>query len=271
MPYSLQQFYRGEWERRPPEGWEVRLREISQITDRMSHLRLRWNEPYAHWFEPNRGQWSIYVATPRHLVEASRAAQFLLHWSELPEDQQEGRKACVSSYQHFMWHTHGVEVLPFWILQGSHGGTPAKYSRREKRYLDAMNAVSEELPLGFLPACAFDEQSVKAIQHRDRLVQAGMRFDELEKMDRPEYLKAQDELAEQEHREVFLDQWIETMKPQADFMRHWLQRSENRESLPAAPDGLASTLSQYKDQYIATGALIGAKVASSRKLQVAVA
>lgn len=270
MPYALQAHYLPEWERSAPEGWERRLREISPITDKMSHLRFRYWEPRDHWFHPDRGQWMVYACTPRHLVEKERAEQFAKHWSELTPELQEGRKAMVSNYQHFMWHTHGVEAKPFWILQGEFGGTPAKYSRREKRYLDALNAVSEELPLGFLPACQFDERAVRAIQKRDRLVIAGGRFEELERINGAAAMSIEDALAEEEFRKVFLDEWIETMKPQADFMRHWLSRSENRETLPAAPAHLSSTLSQWQDHYIQHGHVIGAKVAASRAVRVPV-
>jgi hypothetical protein len=270
MPYALQAFYLPEWERPAPEGWERRLREISPITEKLSHLRFRFREPDQEWFHADRGQWMLYSCTPRALIDRDRAEQFLLHWSELSPEKQVGRKSVVSDYQHFMWHVHGVEARPFWILQGEWGGVPAKYSRMEKRYLDAMNAVSDELPLGFLPACQFDERAVRAIQKRDRLVQAGMRLEELERINGLLALAAVDQAAEEAFRKTFLDEWIETMKPQADFMRHWLSRSENRECLPAAPAGLSSTISMWQDEYVKTGTVIGAKVAASRAVQVPV-
>jgi hypothetical protein len=197
--------------------------------------------------------------------------QFEQHWSELAtEGEQIARKSEVSNYQHFMWHTQGVEVKPFFILQGN-GGTPAHYTRREKRYLDAVGAINTPLPLGFMPACPFDERSVKLVAARDRLFQAGNRFDALEKMDRPEALKAEDDLAEREFRKAFLETWREIMAPSVEFMKSYITKSEADMTLPKASRQMADSVTQWRDHWLEHGSLPGVRSPSSKAVQIAVA
>jgi len=210
--------------------------------------------------------WLLHSATPKHLVTKERAEQFALHWSELPKERQVGRQAVVSNYQHFAWHTMGVEVRPFWILQGPGGGTPAKYTERERRYLDASDAISEPFPIGFFPPCPFDERAVNLIVQRDRLVQAGNNLDALEKMDRPAWLKVEDDAAERVHRETYLDTWREMMRPQVEFMGSYLKKSEADHTLPRATKEMANAVSQWRDHFVETGHVIGATPARTRVL-----
>lgn len=267
---SLTAYALPEWFRAAPASWEARLREISPVTETLSHLRFRWRDPHPSWHHHDQGVWELYSCTPRAMVHPERAEQFKLHWSELPEGLQPGRKAMVSDYQHWMWHTHGVEAKRFWVLQGW-GGTPAQYTRREQRILDAVGAISEPFPFGFFPPCPFDERSVSMIVARDRLYQVGNRLDELEKLDRPAALKAEDEAAEKVHREKFLDTWYAMIQPQAEFMKSYLRKSESDMTLKPGTREQADAVAQWKDHYIEHGTVIGAKVAGSRSLQVAVA
>ena len=267
---SMQQTITPEFVAQPPQAWETRLREISPITEKMDHLRFRWRSPKSFWQHPEQGQWELYACTPRALCDPHEVEKYAVHWSALPTWLQEGRKATVTDYQYFMWHEHNVEIRRFWILQGPGGGTPARYSKREQRYLDGAGYVSDPFPLGFFPACPFDERSVKSIMERDRLVKAAGKFDELVKMDKPEALRIEDEAAERLFRETYLQTWSTMMQPQKEFMKSQLAKSQIEESLPPAPDGLANVLAQWKDHYIEKNSMIGAKAASSKALQVAV-
>lgn len=288
MPYqlSLQSYLPPGVFEQPPEAWERQLREISPITERLAHLRFRYFVPRDAWEHPcfrephARGVWGLYSCTPRHLVSKERAAQFEKHWSELlsAEDQKQNRdtgeavarRSVVSSYQHYMWHVHNVEAMPFWFLHGDGGGSPAKYTRIEERALDAIGAPSEPFPIGFFPPCPFDGRALKAIAARDRFFQVSKRIEALEALDRPEHLRAEDELAEKEFRKKWLAWWFEQTAPQADFMKHFLRKSESDMTLADAPEGLNDALSQWKDHYIEHGSVIGAGAAASKRIQVAV-
>lgn len=272
MPYdlSLQKYTLPEFYREAPVTWETRLREISPVTDNLAHLRFRWREPQSFWLHPERGCWEIYSCTPRRIISRERAEQFDRHWSEMPQDQQLGRRTYVTSYQHFMWHVHGVEAKRFWVLQGEGGGTPAAYTRREERMLDAEGWLSEPFPLGTFPACPFDERTVNAILARDRFLQSGKNLDRLEQMDRPDYLKAEDDLAEKDFRRKWLGWWCEQMQPQAEFMKSYLRTSESDQTLRRASKAEANAMSDWRDRYIEHGSLSGAGPASSTKIAVAV-
>lgn len=277
MPYarSLQVYTLPEFYAQAPDSWERRLREISPILPNLSHLRFRKFEPVldaalakaagvdprGDWYWPERPIWAIYRATPIHLVEKDLAEMHRLHWSEMPlhpesdypESEQVATRAIVSDYQHFMWHAHGLRVTPFWLLQGTWGGTPMKYTRREKAYLKGSGAVDEPFPIGWFPACPFDERAVEKILQRDRLVQAGNRFDELEKQNRPEWKKAEDDAAELLYRETVLDSLKVLNAPAIEFMKSQKFKQEAEDYLPPAPKGLENTLATWKDVFKETG------------------
>lgn len=284
MPYtrSLQRFWLPEFDAEAPESWEKRLREISPIMPNLSHLRFRKFEPRASWRNPapgvsvsfntapDRPIWMLYTATPRHLVHPDKVLQLQEHWSEMPTGFQAGRRALVSNYQHYIWHTQGLLVQPFWILQGEWGGTPTQYTQREKRYLDASGASSIPAPIGFFAGCPFDERAVPKIVQRDKLVQAGNRYDELEKMNRPEYLKAEDEAAEKVYRETYLDTLAVWHAPAVAFMQSQVGKAQANEHLRPAPKGLENTLARWKDVYKETGVMLDASLPMQKKAQVAV-
>ncbi len=267
---SLQDYVLPEFLREAPDHWVKRLREVSPITENLSHLRFRHWEPHESWNHKKEGVWTLYACTPAQMVHPERREQLEKHWSDLPGNLRAGRKAMVSDYQCFMWHTHKVDAKPFLILQGKWGGTPAQYTPREKRYLDGANAISEPFPLGFFEPCPFDERVVKVIRERDRLLQACNRYDELERMDRPEALKAQDEEAERVFRQTYLDTWYEIMRPSVEFMQWYLGKSESDRTFRPAPEGTADAVAQWKDHFIEHGVVIGANAAKMKKLQVAV-
>lgn len=257
----------------PPVEWERRLREVSPVTDRLQHLRFRFRAGRPSFLHPDaqrRGVWELYACTPRTRVAPDRAMQFVRHWSELPRDQQPGRRTYVTSYQHYMWHVHGVEAMRFWVLQGESGGTPAAYTRLEQRILDAEGWLSEPLPIGALPPCPFNEQSVQAILSRDLLWQAGGDEHERDRRLSADYLKAQDEIAEREHRKKWLGWWMQQMAPQAEFMKSYLQKSESDQTLRRATKAEANAVDVWREQYVDTGRTPMAGVASSVAVAVPV-
>lgn len=259
-----------DWMKEPPADWERRLREISPVTDTLAHLRFRWREPQAHWLIPDQGQWEIYSCTPRQMVTADRAAQFRTHWADLPKGKQAGRKAFVTTYQFHMWHQHGVDAQRFWVLQGPWGGTPAEYTERERRILDAEGMVSEPIPFGTLAACPFDEQSVAGILSRDRLLKYDKNVDALARSNSPEAQAALTDQAEREFRDRFLDFWYERTAPQAEFLKSYLRTTEADMGLRKATREEADAVSQWKEHFREYGTVIGAQTAGSRKIQVAV-
>lgn len=281
MPYplSLDSYVLAEFFVPAPAEWERRLREISPITSNLSHLRFRKFEPRDDWLFPERPIWALYACTPRHMVEPMTAEGYDKHWSEFslhpesefPESEQVAQRRMVSDYQHFMWHTQGVMPRLFWLLQGTWGGTPAKYTKRETAYLRGSGALTEPFPIGWFPGCPFDERAVKAILTRDRLMQHGNNLDELEKSNRSDLMKAEDDLAEMTYRETVLDSLAVLHAPAIEFMKSQLGKEEFTDAeisglIKPAPTGLDRTLSSWKDVYKETGSMPGVGYAAVRKL-----
>lgn len=259
-----------EFSRLAPREWETRLREISPLSDTLSHLRFRFrsveHNPGVTWLHDDEdGVWEIYSCTPRHLVSQDRAEGFRLHWSELPKAEQVGRKSIVSSYQHFMWHTHGVEAMRFWVLQGPWGGTPATYTPMERRTLDAAGMLSDPFPLGLFPGVPFDERAVRLILVRDRLLKAGKNLDALRKMDSVNALTRDDSEAEREFRKVTLQTWETMMAPAAEYLGSYLGKTAySSQDLPkAAPDAGSS---KWKEEFLEFNCITGATLPTSRLL-----
>lgn len=244
--------------REAPEAWVTRLRAVSPVTDRLAHLVFRWRDPKDFWLCPEQGQWQLYAATPKALATKDRAACFEQHWTDLSKGLQAGRKSTVTDYQHYMWHTHAVDVALVATLQGPSAYTPARYTVREQRYLDAVGAISEPFPLGFFPAQPFDERTVKHILDRDRLVKVGGDLDALEAEDAPGAVKAEREVAEREHRAAYLKTWSAMMAPCQEYLKSALFKSEVAPDLAPAPEGLADKLAVWKETFIETGVLVGA-------------
>lgn len=274
MPYSrsLHAYCLPEFFAEPPQSWELRLREISPVRPDMDHLILRKFDPKnpdgsdRGWLHHDRPIWAVYSARPIALMDTERAEQFERHWSELPIDQQEGRKAVVSDYQHFVWHSRGLYVKPFLILQGEWGGTPTAYTETEQAFLRASDCFDEPLPIGMFPGCAFDERVVAQIANRDRLLQCANRYEDLIKKDSAASKKAETDAAQRVFRETYIDTWKLMIQPSADFYSHWMKRSENRESLPPAPDPVKRNIGRWKEHWLEHGVVVGAGPAKQTRI-----
>lgn len=279
MPYAhtLSRFVLPEFDAEPPKEWERRLRDVSPILPNTSHLRFRKFAPRADWkeslfnAEPERPLWALYAALPIRLVEPLTAGGFAKHWSEeSTAAEQAATKALVSDYQHYCWHVYGLYVKPFWLLQGEWGGTPTKFTDRERRYLDGTGQSSIPAPPGAFTPCPFDNRAVKAVLARDRLVQAGNRFDELEKMDRPDWKKVEDDEAERVYREEVLNTLAASAAPAVEYMQSQLGKREIESAvvsgfLKPAPDSLPNTLATWKDVWRETGQMPGVAAPKQRK------
>lgn len=252
---------RPEWVKAPPAEWEHRLREISPITDRVSHLRFRWRADSEEWW--------LYACTPAQMLSAERLEQLSIHWSSLPKLQQQGRRTFVTEYQFYMFRTHRVDAMPFWVLQGSKyvtGGTPYAFTERERKLLDAVNEPSEPIPPGTLPNVPFDERVVAAIQARDRLVKFGGDLDAMLRASTADALKREEDETEQQFRKAFLGWQRTNNQASSEFMKWYYRQQESQDTLPPAPKHLANTVTAFADKYIATGVVDYAGQASSRLL-----
>lgn len=202
----------------------------------------------------------MYEALPIALLSPGRITQLSTHWSALPKAEQQGRKTFVTEYQFWMFQRNRVDARRFWVLQGSQfvtGGTPYSFTDRERKILEASHEEVEPIPPGTLPNIPFDERVVRAILARDRLLKAGGDLDLLEKGNRPENLRREDEQLEQDFRREFLN-WHHTQNlPKAEFMAWYTRKKESERTLPPAPRRLADAMAEWRDRYIETGHMVG--------------
>lgn len=252
-----------EWVKQPTEGWETRLRAISPVVDRTSHLRFRYRASVE--------QWELYECTPAHLLDAGRVQQLTQHWSDLPTDQQLGRKRFVTEYQHYMFRTHSVEARRFWVLQGKQGGTPAIYTEREQKLLESIGECGDVPELGMFPNCPFDERAIQAILARDNLLKSGFDLDVLAKSQRPESLKIQDDENEKDYRRAFLGWWYQEMQPMSEFLKYYHRQTESYTTLSPGTAEISNAVTKWRDHFIETGEVLGAERPSSKVVQIAVA
>jgi hypothetical protein len=251
---------RPEWVEPVPDGWEERLRRISPIVDRVSHLRFR--------YRADKGVWMLYECIPAHLLDPFRVEQLTVHWSDLALSSQMGRRQFVSEYQHYMFRTHKVDARPFWVLQGPTGGTPAVFSHREQRLLQAVGAPDDPPPVGFLPPCVFDEQAVDAVVQRDLLYKIGGDLDTLANSRTVEALTADDEQTEREYRRAFLSWWFDACLPMSDFMQAYLRSTEADRTLRRATNEENNALAQWKEHFLETGDVLRAETLASGNARV---
>ncbi len=265
MPYPrlLQEYLKPEFFAEAPASWVKRLRETSPVADRQPYLIFRvfglddreregWG-----WVCKERPMWTLYIATPRKAVSPERAALYVKHWSEMAtEGEKVARHSMISDYQHFMWHSQGVDVAQFLLLQGPTGATIAKYSKREKRYLDGIGATSEEFPIGFLPAQPFDERTVTLIQTRERMMFGSRRFDSLDGLNASQAEKAEAEEAERVFREEWVKTWGQMNGPVKEFLGSQIGKAAMADG-PRASRKTTDHVTSWKDQYIATGVIPG--------------
>lgn len=274
MPYarSLQQYVLPEYYAPAPDEWVRRLRDASPELPGVGHLVFRRFDPTnpdgsdRGWANKDKPQWALYSAKDIRFIDEERAEQFRLHWSELPTEQQSGRRTVVSDYQHFMWHTQGLYVLPFLILQGPWGGTPAKYTEAEIAFLQGSDCMDEPFPVGMFPACPFDERVIAQIVNRDRLMKVSGDLAELEKLDSPDAKRNEDEAARLIKRQTCLDTWRVMIQPSLDFMTSFLRTKEADRVLPRAPEGTANAVGRWREHWLEHGAFIGASPAIHRSI-----
>ncbi len=242
----------------PPVAWVRRLREISPRTDRTSYLWLAWSQdPHTATGIHRVERWTIHQCVPRALLPRDRIAQLVTHWSDLPTDEQAGRRMMVSDFQHYFFRTHGADARRMWVLQGfdveEWSGTPAGYTDRERLTLRSVQQATTVPPAGTLPYMPFDERCVRALLERDRLLRYQMDLDRMEAAFTP--LGARHQLADAERagRKAFLDWWSVRCAPQAEFLR-WMHTKPSQQALlPRATKRHANAASQFREHYLETG------------------
>jgi hypothetical protein len=168
----------------------------------VSHLRIVW-EAGDPWDVVQR--WYLYDCTPRQVFEDSAARKRLLgcpemdngdailirdldshspredgYFDPLVERASEDGTTVQGEYialrdrnctlqQWHLWHQHGVYGLPWWVIQGNHGGHKRYFSTQEKKALNYQKLPCTPPIPGSLPYAPFDRRVLDRILMYDRL------------------------------------------------------------------------------------------------------
>jgi len=238
-----------DWVMPFPDDWLMRLRQISPIVDATSHLWPRYRS--------EAGQWELYQCIPKALLDPYRVEQLTVHWTAMPKRAQMGRQTLCSEYQHYMFRTHGVDAQRFWVLQGSAGGTPHRFTDREQSIRKLHGWPEEPPPMGVLEAAPFDERAVDAILSRDALHAAGMSLANLAEHRTGDGQRKEEAEAEQEYRKAFLAYIDKATEDQVDLAKFILKNPQITENLPQASNEDLRLYHSWKDDYLATGVIPG--------------
>ncbi|MFA6167808.1 MAG: hypothetical protein WC700_14400 [Gemmatimonadaceae bacterium] len=249
-------------EPRAPKEWVRRLRELWPVSDQMQWLQPRMfpeSIDKASGY-PIRGsaRWVIYTMTPAALVqEADPTWVEMLDenpWWLMSPEKQFGRMMHVTTYQYAMWREYRCLARPYWCVQGDEGGTPMKYSLREKAVLKAENLPTDVPNPGDLPFATLDERVIRVLAERDKFRQLGGALDRLRNKDKAVAdIKAEEAEAETVFRTEFVKWFKARMEPNAEFIGTHLRKSENGGDFRPATAAEANAADQWEDHYIATG------------------
>jgi hypothetical protein len=140
----------------PPE-WEIRLREVSPISDSVSWLALRW------FAEAQR--WVLYECIPNEFIERGFRSELEgAHPDTLPDW---GR--IVSAFQWEMFKKYRVHARPCWVIQGHNGGHKVTFDASDQELCRAQDLPTEPPQPGDLPYAPFDERVVQQIIRMSKL------------------------------------------------------------------------------------------------------
>lgn len=236
-----------------PAEWRDRLAAIAPESLTQGWLAFGWLEKAERFV--------IYEMIPTALIPREKREQLAgtPYW-KMPETLRVGRQQMVSAFQWEMYRKHQVWARPFWCLQGTDGGTPAKYSEMEEAMLRAAGLSTDVPEPGAFPFAPFDGLAEQQLRRRDRLWRAGGSLDRIKRSGSSAVMLAETAEAERAFREAFISWWEETMRPQTDFLT-WFGKSDTRTAgvdagvLRPATDEEVLIGHTLKDTFIETGTI----------------
>lgn len=233
-----------------PAEWEGELRAFSPISEEHSWL-------YGAWLNVAT-RWVLYEMLPYKAVPEGKRLQLggTPYW-EMPKHLRAGRKQAVTAFQWEIYRKHKCWARPFWVIQGTDGGTPAEFSEIEQAILQAQGLETEPPEPGALPFAQWDGRVEAQLQARDRLMKARFRLSQLQASADNDALKAESVIAEEEFRKTFWGWWKERMEPQAEFWA-WYTSKEESQHLPGLRRATVAeqvAAEETEEKYLTTGAI----------------
>jgi hypothetical protein len=238
---------------KPPPAWERQLWAISPRSDRMSWLTFAWKDS-PDKLDKNLGRWVLYECIPEPLIKTD--LHIMLndrpYW-ELPEGKQHGRALFVSAYQWIMYREQGVYAQPFWVIQGSHGGTPVEYSPFEKRLLALKGLPTTPPPRGALPYAPWDRRAERAVMERNVLAKYQGSVARLKESMTAEGAAGVTAAEDREVRRQLVEYWNAQLDGESDYLAWYMKKSENQGEFRKQTHDEYLAMKKFEEQYIDTG------------------
>lgn len=243
-----------EAEHRPPESWVRELREISPVSAVAPYLAFHW---LAGTDTAPIERWVLYSYIPVGLIPSDMRALLEAepYWT-LPASQQHGRRTMVSALQWHLYREYRVWARPFWCLQGTQGGTPARYTMLEANLLKLAGLPHEPDAPGSLPYVGWDERAARAVRRRDKLAAFGGRVEALEAAASSEAQKAEAAEMERAFRKEFVAWQQERTAELADAVTSLSRKTDNDPLFRPATREEANRTAEAMEQYVDTGILL---------------
>lgn len=240
------------WDVPVPPAWQDQVARLAPKTERASHLVLWWESGSPA--EPVQ-RWVVYEATPLALVPRWKLEAFL---ADPPcccsyESRTLDRCARCGGVQspgrhRIRRHLMATEclALPFWVIQGVHGGHRVRYNATEQNWAALMRRPTTPPEPGSLAFAPFDQRVVRRIRLYDRAQRAHQSL--------AHAYAAEQGRAEQDFRRAlsdYLDQGVEAAFDALPLTR----RSALIDALPRShtADRVQVDLEQARDTFITTG------------------
>lgn len=161
------------WERSVPPNWADELARYAPRVERASHLVLFWESGTP--LEPVQ-RWAIYQATPLAYVPSWKIGAFwndpvctcgikasdIRHCSICGKLQSPGRERI----RKYLERTECL-ALPYWVIQGRHGGHRYQYTDLEKSWMQLRAAPVDPPSPGNLPYSEFDNRVMRKLRQHD--------------------------------------------------------------------------------------------------------
>lgn len=170
------------WNRTPPADWLHELALLAPPGDRVAHLTLFW-ESGTPAFPIQR--WVIYECLPAAFVPDHYMRAFLgdppctcpvyrlmpgaevIQCLRCQRAQSPGRTRL-----HDYWRRTRTIGMPLWVIQGSSGGHPYRFTQIEEQFAK-LNGMEPDPPdPGDLPYAPFDRRVTSRLRARDRAQKA---------------------------------------------------------------------------------------------------
>jgi hypothetical protein len=275
--------------REVPADWQVRLANLTGVSEHLPHLRCAWEPglpsvtddpqgvPGAPGFRINRvdhtvERWIIYEMIPAYQISSDLRAQLegpppasLITFVKrqagvsfahlrVPED------LAITQTQWQLYHDTGRRYFPnpFWCVQGEHGGHKLSYTMLEKKLLKHEGLPSEPPAPGELPYAEVDSRTFLQLERYLTLKQADREFRALKARDPRAYEKLKKE-REVEYRKRVWQLMMDSVDPEqarevtAILKSDKLMQGTKAVEVPTDEVDWGRALEKAEEQYVTTG------------------